>query len=98
MKNPEATLKEAEAARAVYEFAGLRLDSGRRVLERAGHPVPLYPRAFDALKLLAERNNQLLPKDELFAQLWPDSSSKRTVSLASSPICAKRSASQRTAS
>jgi TolB-like protein/Tfp pilus assembly protein PilF len=71
MKNPEATLKEAEAARAVYEFAGLRLDSGRRVLERANHPVPLYPRAFDALKLLAERNNQLLPKDELLAQLWP---------------------------
>ena len=71
MKNPEATLKEAEAARAVYEFAGLRLDCGRRVLERAGHPIALYPRAFDALQLLAERSNQLLPKDELFAQLWP---------------------------
>ena len=41
MKNPEATLKEAEAARAVYEFAGLRLDSGRRVLERA-QAIP-YP-------------------------------------------------------
>ena len=71
MKNPDATLKEGVASPAVYEFAGLRLDPGRRVLERAGCAVPLYPRAFDALKLLAERSNQLLPKDELLAQLWP---------------------------
>ena len=71
MKNPDATLKEGVASAAVYEFAGLRLDPGRRVLERAGCAVPLYPRAFDALKLLAERSNQLLPKDELLAQLWP---------------------------
>jgi TolB-like protein/Tfp pilus assembly protein PilF len=71
MKNPDATLKDGEASRAVYEFVGLRLDVGRRVLERAGRPVPIYPRAFDALRLLAERNNQLLPKDELLALLWP---------------------------
>jgi TolB-like protein/Flp pilus assembly protein TadD len=71
MKNPDATLKEGGASPAVYEFAGLRLDAGRRVLERAGCAVPLYPRAFDALKLLAERSNELLPKDELLAQLWP---------------------------
>lgn len=71
MKNPDATLKEGVTSPAVYEFAGLRLDPGRRVLERAGCAVPLYPRAFDALKLLAERSNQLLPKDELLAQLWP---------------------------
>jgi TolB-like protein/Flp pilus assembly protein TadD len=71
MKNPDPTLKETEAARAVYEFAGLRLDPGRRVLERGGRPVPVYPRAFDALRLLVECNNQLLPKDALLAQLWP---------------------------
>ncbi len=64
-------MKAAEPARAVYEFAGFRLDCGRRVLERDGHAVSLYPRAFDALQLLAERNNQLLHKDELLAQLWP---------------------------
>ena len=55
----------------MYEFAGFRLDSARRVLERAGHPIALYPRAFDALQLLVERSNQLLPKDELLSQLWP---------------------------
>ena len=71
MKNPDATLKEDAASPAVYEFAGLRLDPARRVLERSGRPVPMYPRAFDALVLLAERHNQLLPKDELLAQLWP---------------------------
>ncbi|HET9447469.1 MAG TPA: tetratricopeptide repeat protein [Steroidobacteraceae bacterium] len=71
MKNPDGTVKAAEATRAVYEFAGFRLDSGRRVLERAGHPIALYPRAFDTLQLLVERNNQLLPKDELMARLWP---------------------------
>jgi TolB-like protein/Tfp pilus assembly protein PilF len=71
MKNPDATLKAGAPSPTVYEFAGLRLDSGRRLLERAGRAVPLYPRAFDALRLLAERNNQLLLKDELLAQLWP---------------------------
>jgi TolB-like protein/Tfp pilus assembly protein PilF len=71
MKNPDGTLKAPEAVRAVYEFAGFRLDCRRRVLERGGQPIALYHRAFDALQLLAERNRQLLPKDELLAQLWP---------------------------
>jgi TolB-like protein/Flp pilus assembly protein TadD len=71
MKNPEGTLKQSDPGRTVYEFAGLRLDPGRRTLERAGHPIPLYARAFDALILLVERSNQLLSKDELFARLWP---------------------------
>jgi TolB-like protein/Flp pilus assembly protein TadD len=71
MKNSDATVKAVESGHAVYEFAGLRLDAGRRVLERAGRAIAIYPRAFDALRLLAERNNQLLPKDELLAVLWP---------------------------
>ena len=47
MKNPDAIVKDGEAGPAVYEFAGVRLDTGRRVLERAGRSVPIYPRAFD---------------------------------------------------
>src|SRR5215475_11071875 len=60
-----------ESARRLYEFAGHRLDVARRLLERDGQPVALYPRSFDALLMLVEQRGALLPKETLFSQLWP---------------------------
>src|ERR1700754_4195303 len=72
MKNSDETVKVILPARpVVYEFAGLRLDLARRVLERDGTCVVLYPRAFDALALFVEPRDSLLPKDLLLQRLWP---------------------------
>jgi TolB-like protein len=72
MKNSDETVKAAMLTQpVVYEFAGLRLDLARRVLERDGAPVVLYPRAFDALALLVQHRDSLLTKELLLQQLWP---------------------------
>ena len=56
-----------------YEFGPFRLDPAERRLMRDGQPVPLTPKAFDALLVFVENNNRLLNKDELLATIWPDS-------------------------
>src|SRR5882757_10144897 len=72
MKNPDETVKAAVAMHpVVYEFAGCRLDIARRVLERDGECVVLYPRAFDALALLVQHRDSLLTKELLLQRLWP---------------------------
>lgn len=56
----------------VFEFGPFRLDGRQRELSRAGEPIPLTPKAFDALLLLVERSPQLVSRSELIASLWPD--------------------------
>ena len=53
-------------------FDGFRLDPASGRLLRDGRPVPLTPKAFALLHYLASRSGQLVPKQELFAALWPD--------------------------
>lgn len=55
-----------------YEFGPFRIEPARRLLLRDGAPLPLMPKAFDALLLLVERHGRLLEKDELMKSLWPD--------------------------
>jgi DNA-binding winged helix-turn-helix (wHTH) protein/tetratricopeptide (TPR) repeat protein len=56
----------------VYEFAGRCLSPARRQLSHGGKPVPMFPRCFDALLLLVEHRGELLDKDFLMQELWPD--------------------------
>jgi len=62
----------SDDAHVIYEFSGRRLDPARRQLSHGGKPVPIFPRAFDALLLLVERRGTLLEKDFLLQALWPD--------------------------
>src|SRR5438477_9686452 len=62
----------APAAR-VYEFGDFRLDAGKRVLWRAGAPVPLRPRVFETLLFLVEHHDTVLDKERLMEAVWPDS-------------------------
>ncbi|HSO76527.1 MAG TPA: winged helix-turn-helix domain-containing protein, partial [Blastocatellia bacterium] len=63
--NPEPTTR-------FYEFGPFRVDKVKRLLSRAGEPVPLTPKAFDTLLLLVENSGQLVTKDALMSELWPD--------------------------
>lgn len=61
-----------EPAVRFYEFGPFRVDKVKRLLSRAGEPVPLTPKAFDTLLLLVENRGQLVTKDALMSELWPD--------------------------
>lgn len=56
----------------LLEFGPFRIDPEQRLLLRGQEPVPLSPKAFELLLLLAERSGQVVLKDELMNLLWPD--------------------------
>jgi Tol biopolymer transport system component/DNA-binding winged helix-turn-helix (wHTH) protein len=56
-----------------YAFGDFQLDTGRVQLLRAGgEPIPLEPKAFAVLRLLAERAPHVVDKAEIFAIVWKD--------------------------
>lgn len=57
---------------SVYRFGDFRLDVADRRLSRAGDPVDLPPRYFDALVLLVREAGRLVAKDRFFAEIWGD--------------------------
>ena len=54
-------------------FGPWMLDPARRQLFRDGTEVPLSPKAFDLLNLLAEHHDRAFSKADLHQHLWPDS-------------------------
>ena len=56
----------------LYEFKGFRLDGVQRRLLHHGRPVQLKPKIFDLLLYLVERQGQLVAKDELMREVWPN--------------------------
>jgi DNA-binding winged helix-turn-helix (wHTH) protein len=56
----------------VYEFGEFRIDTGKRLLLRAGGPVPVTPKVFDTLAFLVKRPGETLHKEELMRAIWPD--------------------------
>ena len=56
----------------VYRFDKFVIDLNRLALIVEGVEVPLRPKAFDTLKVLAMRAGQVVTKDELVAAVWPD--------------------------
>ena len=55
-----------------YEFGPYRLDPNERVLTRAGDTISLTPKAIEILLLLVTNAGQLVEKDALLQQVWPD--------------------------
>jgi eukaryotic-like serine/threonine-protein kinase len=58
--------------RSLYGFGPFVADELKRVLLRDGHAVPLTPKAFETLLLLIHNRERVMEKDELMAELWPD--------------------------
>src|SRR5262245_43431077 len=56
-----------------YNFGPFRINVSERLLFRGDHLVPLTPKALDLLVVLVESRGQLLTKEELMKQVWPDS-------------------------
>lgn len=56
----------------ILRFGPFVLDVAEHTLSRAGQPVPLTPKLFDLLTILAENGGRLMAKDALLEAIWPD--------------------------
>ncbi len=63
----------SQAAKHLYEFGPFRMDPSEGLLLRDGQPIPLAPKAFEALLLLLESSGHLIEKEVLMQKLWPNS-------------------------
>ena len=56
----------------IYEFNGFRLEEGQSRLLYQDQPVSLKPKILDLLIFLVKKRGQLVAKDELMKEIWPD--------------------------
>ncbi|HJP91732.1 MAG TPA: tetratricopeptide repeat protein [Pyrinomonadaceae bacterium] len=61
-----------EVSSKVYEFNGFRLEADQRRLLYQGKTVPLKPKILDLLLFLVEMRGQLVVKEDLMKEIWPD--------------------------
>src|SRR5712675_280132 len=59
-------------------FGDFVLVPQERLLLRGGVPVPLTAKAFDLLAILVQRSGHLVSKDELFEEVWPNTTVQET--------------------
>ena len=57
---------------AEFQFDGTRFDAEKGQLTREGQSLDLRPKTADLLRLLIERGDQVVSKEDLFAAIWPD--------------------------
>jgi DNA-binding winged helix-turn-helix (wHTH) protein/tetratricopeptide (TPR) repeat protein len=55
-----------------YEFGPYRLDPAKRVLSRNGETISLRPKATEILMMLVMHAGELVEKDELLNEVWPN--------------------------
>jgi TolB-like protein/DNA-binding winged helix-turn-helix (wHTH) protein/Tfp pilus assembly protein PilF len=55
-----------------YEFGPYRIDTGERLLRRAGELIPLPPKLADTLLELVRNAGRMVDKTDLMKAVWPD--------------------------
>ncbi len=60
-------------ARIFYEFGEFRVDPEKQLLLRGEQRIPLTPKVLETLLILVRRDGELVSKDELMRELWPNS-------------------------
>ena len=63
--------KNQSSVEYAYRFGDFELYPDERLLRKARVPIPLQPKAFDALLCLIRRAERLVSKQELIETLWP---------------------------
>lgn len=58
--------------RRIYQFGEFRVDPVRRRLLRGSEPVAVTSKCFSLLVVLLERHGEIVDKEELFREVWPD--------------------------
>src|ERR1044071_6501536 len=68
----KADLTGQKKLACIYEFGPFLLDFSIRRLLLRGQVVPLTAKLFDILLLLVGRSGEVVTKDELMKEIWPD--------------------------
>ena len=63
---------ERDTRPKVYVFHGFRLEEAQLRLLYEDQPVPLKPKILDLLLFLVQKRGQLVAKNELMKEIWPD--------------------------
>src|SRR5688572_30683516 len=56
----------------LYEFGPYVMDARSRILLKDGSTVRLTPKAFDTLLVLVQHASQVVEKEQLLREVWPD--------------------------
>jgi len=59
--------------RIVYEFGPFHMDPDKQILLRGNDPVAVTPKAFETLLVLVRRSRDVVSKEELLKEVWPNS-------------------------
>jgi DNA-binding winged helix-turn-helix (wHTH) protein/tetratricopeptide (TPR) repeat protein len=59
--------------RIVYEFGPFHMDPDKQILRRGDSLVPVTPKAFETLLVLVRRSRDVVSKEELLKEVWPNS-------------------------
>jgi eukaryotic-like serine/threonine-protein kinase len=57
----------------VYEFGPFHMDPYKQILLRDGQVIAVTPKAFETLLVLVRRRGEVVSKEELLKEIWPDS-------------------------
>jgi DNA-binding winged helix-turn-helix (wHTH) protein/tetratricopeptide (TPR) repeat protein len=63
----------ASGPKFLYEFGQFRVDPEKRLLLRNNESVPITPKTFETLLILVRHSREVVSKDDLMKELWPDS-------------------------
>ena len=66
-------LKMPAGPKVLYEFGSFRVDPEKQVLLRDNQPVAVTPKTFETLLILVRHSREVVSKDDLMKELWPDS-------------------------
>jgi DNA-binding winged helix-turn-helix (wHTH) protein/tetratricopeptide (TPR) repeat protein len=61
------------SSKILYEFGPFRVDPEKQILLRDNQPVAVTPKTFETLLVLVRHSREVVSKDELMKELWPDS-------------------------
>jgi eukaryotic-like serine/threonine-protein kinase len=59
--------------RIIYEFGPFHMDPDKQILLRGNDPVAVTPKAFETLLVLVRRSRDVVSKEELLKEVWPNS-------------------------
>jgi DNA-binding winged helix-turn-helix (wHTH) protein len=54
----------------IYQFGDFHLDTAERVIQRAGQPLSISPKALDVLIALIENRGRIVEKEDLMKKVW----------------------------